>query len=393
MARTVALYHHLPPGGADRAMYELVRHTNQDFDYILFNVDLGARDTFDDAQRSPIEDVVSEVRTERARSGGGSRLGRWSVTVPSMLAAERRVAAAINADPSIEAVVAHHQRFLQAPSILSRVDVPSLYFVQEPRRRSFEYDLRHSPANPTLAAAVTAPLEAWAKRHDIRQTRSATRLLCNSDHSREYIWRAYGRNATVNRLGVDANRFALRPTCQVRDNEVVAVGSLDPTKGHDLAIAAVALLDPAIRPRMRIVHNRSDPATCEALVAQARAASVDLVLDNQVTEEELVALYQRAQAVLLTARVEPLGLTALEAMACGTPVVAVREGGYRETVIDDVNGVLTDRNPASLSAGIARILAGGFAAQDDTIRKSVTSRYSWPDATAAYRTVLEELLD
>ena len=152
-------------------MYELVRRTCHEFDYILFTADLGRRDPFHAATSAPVEEFVAETRTIPAHSGGAGRVGRWAITVPSMLAAERRIARAINDDPQIEAVVTHHQRFLQVPGIHRRVTVPSLYFVQEPRRRSFEYDLRHRADGPSLGDRVTAPLEAWARRHDIEELR------------------------------------------------------------------------------------------------------------------------------------------------------------------------------------------------------------------------------
>lgn len=393
MVPTVALYHHLPPGGAERAMYELVRETADEFRYIQFRIDLDDRDPFATSEGPPIEDLV-EVRSFPARAGGASRIGRWGITVPHMLRAERRIAAAINADTAIDAVVTHHQRFLQVPGIHRAVDRPSVYFVQEPRRRSFEYQLRHATSRKGRASnALLSPLETWAARHDVVETRAATALLCNSEHSREYVWRAYGRDATVVRLGVDAEKFALRSEALPRANEVLAVGSLDPTKGHDLAIRAVGLIDEASRPRLRIVANRADPRTRSDLVDLAASLAVDLEIEEDLDDDTLVRRYQEAAAVLLTARVEPLGLTSLEAMACGTPVVAVREGGYRETVVDGVGGHLCDRDPVALAAGMTAVLDGAFTGQDAAIRSSVVDRFSWATAAVPYRRTLQAVLD
>ena len=396
MSRTrVALYHHLPPGGADRAMYQLALHTRDDFAYTLFRVELDDRDPYHGAAVSPIEAVVEDIRTVRARSGGASRVGRWGMTVPSILSAERKIAAAIEAQ-QFEVLVAHHQRFTQSPGVMRRIDIPSVYMVQEPRRRSFEYDLRHEGADDSWKSLLRrAPLklvEQWATNWDVSTARMATTLLCNSEHSREYIWRAYGRDATVLPLGVDPNRFQL-PEIDERDNEILVVGSLDRSKAPDLAVRSVAGIDEMIRPRLRFVHNRTDSGTRRGLEALAKSLNVETVFDTDATDSSLVQRYQRALALLCTARLEPLGLTPLESMACGTPVVAVREGGFRETIRHGLDGLLVDRDARALAAAMTEILTGGFRVSRTDLRSGCFERYSWPRAAEIYRDSILSTLD
>jgi glycosyltransferase involved in cell wall biosynthesis len=78
---------------------------------------------------------------------------------------------------------------------------------------------------------------------------------------------------------------------------------------------------------------------------------------------------------------EPFGLTVLESTSCGTPVVAVAQGGYRETVIEGVNGYLTERNAASLGEGIIRIMHGDLRTTPGALHAMVTRDWSW-DAAA-----------
>jgi glycosyltransferase involved in cell wall biosynthesis len=60
-------------------------------------------------------------------------------------------------------------------------------------------------------------------------------------------------------------------------------------------------------------------------------------------------------ALLYAPRLEPFGLAPLEANACGLPVIAVAEGGVRETVVDQVNGLLVENNPVAMAEAIARL--------------------------------------
>jgi glycosyltransferase involved in cell wall biosynthesis len=53
---------------------------------------------------------------------------------------------------------------------------------------------------------------------------------------------------------------------------------------------------------------------------------------------------------------EPFGLVALEAMACGTPVIGVHEGGVRESVVEGVSGILVERGSPEIAAAVARLM-------------------------------------
>src|SRR4029077_6689029 len=98
------------------------------------------------------------------------------------------------------------------------------------------------------------------------------------------------------------------------------------------------------------------PAYVERLRGQAKECGVDFVPRRMVTDEELVATLNRASVMLYAPRLEPFGLAPLEANACGVPVVAVAEGGVRETVIDGVNGVLVEPRADAMAEGIVRLM-------------------------------------
>ena len=74
------------------------------------------------------------------------------------------------------------------------------------------------------------------------------------------------------------------------------------------------------------------------MVELARSLNVTLEVKKMVTDEQLVRLLSGAICMVYSSNLEPFGFAPLEANACGTPVIAVAEGGVRETIIHEKNG-------------------------------------------------------
>ncbi len=366
-------------------MLELILRSQSEVEHVVFCINAGAGGNTDE-RASLLREHGVEVHETTVRSTVAGRSSEWTTVVPRILAAERRIGNRIDR-LGFDAVVVHHQRYTQAPLLLRTVSTPSAYFVNEPRRQSFEYDLRPRSGASGPLRAVSGPVirgvDSAVRRLDIAATRSATNLMCNSEHVREYVWRAYGRDATVVPLGVDLERFS-PDSATPRRAEVLAVAAIERPKGLDLAVDALALIPKDRRPPLRIVHSRSDATYAMELQQRARQQNVRLVLEHRIGDEALVERYRSAVVCLLTARLEPLGLTALEAGACGTPVVAVREGGYRETVQHGITGRLTDRNPASVSEAIDGVLLRTESFDPRVIRSTVEQCRPWSRAVEAY---------
>ena len=387
----IAVFANLPPGGARRAAYELVRHTVSDHDYDYHRISLP--DPADRlAEKQEIGDLAKEVFDHPFRPAtAGPESGRRVLDIRAMAALQETIARDIDGR-GYDLVFVHHDRWTHAPALLRFLHTPSLYFVQEPRRQSFEYPMmhRHRPAaglGSRAARLVASTFDVWMRENDIRATRAATSLVANSYHSAESIYRAYGRHPAVSYLGVDDEVFRIGGS---QRHGVLAVGALDPIKGHDLAVEAVGRVAPALRPPLTVVFDRERPGVRDRLVALASAQGVDLRLRGGIDDRELVALYQSSVATICAGAVEPFGLTTIESLACGTPVVAVNEGGYREVVRDGENGFLVDRRPDRLGAAVAAVVGHPSRWAPAELRSSVLPTFSWPAAGDRIRPVLEE---
>lgn len=135
---------------------------------------------------------------------------------------------------------------------------------------------------------------------------------------------------------------------------VVGVGRLVPVKRFDRLIrAVVAARRSAPDLRLELVGTGPDRTDLEALVAELDATEF-VHFAGRVSDEELVATYQRAWAVASSSVREGWGMTLTEAAACGTPAVATRIPGHVDALAEDRSGLLAD-DDADLARHLARI--------------------------------------
>jgi len=83
---------------------------------------------------------------------------------------------------------------------------------------------------------------------------------------------------------------------------------------------------------------------------------VELEIKNLVPSNELVQLYNKAKLVLYAPYLESVGLMPLESMACGIPVITVREGGVRGSIIHNKTGILTERDENMFGEAVTKLL-------------------------------------
>jgi D-inositol-3-phosphate glycosyltransferase len=216
-----------------------------------------------------------------------------------------------------------------------------------------------------------------AARIDIerRIVRHADRVIAECPQDRVDLIRLYEadahRIATVP-CGVDleifapSSRAAARRELGLQGDEfvVLQLGRLVPRKGIDNVIRAMALLDRSIPARLLIVGGESampdEVATPE--IGRLRAVAQECGIDSRVTftghrqREQLRACYAAADVFVTTPWYEPFGITPLEAMACGTPVVGSAVGGIQYSVLDGVTGYLVPpHDPVALAERLTHL--------------------------------------
>lgn len=235
-------------------------------------------------------------------------------------------------------------------------------------------------------------------RHEAEIVRCSDLILASTGDESRQLAALYGADPDRIELvppGVDHSVFSPGSRAAARhalgitaDKVLLFAGRIQPLKGLDLAVRALAELDdPSVM--LLVVGGPSGPDGPDEL-ARVRALVEDLAVGPQVRflrprpHAELAQCYRAADLCVVPSRSESFGLVALEAAACGVPVVAAAVGGLRSLVMDGRTGVLVDeRDPVAWAAPISALLADPARARLMGADAEIRSRdFSW-DMTAA----------
>jgi glycosyltransferase involved in cell wall biosynthesis len=186
---------------------------------------------------------------------------------------------------------------------------------------------------------------AGLARWDAATAGRVDRFLANSQYVAGRIQRYYNRCSTVVYPPVDTTFYTPDAEPGARDAGYLVVSALVPYKRVDVAIEACTRAGA----RLTVVGRGPELSKLQELGGK----SVEFA--GWLPDEEVRRLYRQSRAVLLPG-VEDFGMVPVEAQACGTPVVALAQGGAAETILDGVSGVLvTDRSADAFADGLRRV--------------------------------------
>ena len=233
---------------------------------------------------------------------------------------------------------------------------------------------------------------------------SADRVMAFTEEERGHLERLYGvhpERVSVAPGGVDLDRFRpgdkaqarLRTGLEPSAKTILYVGRLEPFKGPDVLVRALAAIPDATL--VAVGGGLVDEgAWWLRRVAEEAGVSSRVVWREAMPQEQLPDYYVAADLLAVPSRHETFGHVALEAMASGTPVAAANAGGLREVVADGVTGrLVAGRDPGAYAACIAELLRDDAArARMGAAAPEWARRFGWERASADLRAAYAQTL-
>ncbi|MFW7381200.1 MAG: glycosyltransferase [Oligoflexus sp.] len=245
-----------------------------------------------------------------------------------------------------------------AKGIVTAPDSFHLCYIHSPMRYIWDQrehylgSLRRIPIIREMVSCISSFLRIW----DTASSTRVDRFIANSTFVAKRVRKYYGRDAGVIHPPVDVEPFQIAQAAPFAENEpyFLAAGAFVSYKRFDLAIEACRLA------KKKLVIAGSGPE----LQALQKMAKGRVIFDVRPSKERWTSLFQHAEALLFPG-VEDFGITAIEAMAAGTPVIAFQAGGALDFIQPNKTGLFfTEALPESLAACLETFEKSHFSTVD-----------------------------
>jgi len=278
----------------------------------------------------------------------------------------RRVAKKIN-NGNYDVTFINH--YIYSPLILPCIKIPKVYYLYEPPRIYYEPPFSKKDEVIKIITFYNKYLDKFCVKY-------ADLILSSSDYSGKYAKKVYGKTSITNYLGVDLDKYKKIKNVK-KENLTISVGVLQPHKGHEFSIRSIGLIPKEKRPKLIIIAALGSKNEKKKLYKLAKKLDVNLEIKGYVPDEEFVKLHNKAKLVVIPFIREP----SIEpvALACETPIVAVREGGARETIIHNKTGILTNRDEKEFAKAIEYLLDNPEIAENmgKKGREWIKNNFTW----------------
>lgn len=250
-----------------------------------------------------------------------------------------------------------------------------VWFCHEPSAFIHIKKWRNAIANPLkrFIANLIAPAMSII---DKKLTTFADEIFVNSIYSQNIAEEVYKRKGVVIYPGVDTKAYT--PVLfEEKESYVLSVGRLSKFKNFDILILAFSKIKNK-EFLLYIIGNGEEKNNLQNLAKKLRIEN-RVRFFSDISDREIVDLYAKAKVFVLCSKNEPFGLVPIEAMACGTAVIADNSGGPMETVKNKETGELIDCTVENLHTVLEKLLSNDELLRKYSIqaRKNVEMNFNW----------------
>lgn len=214
---------------------------------------------------------------------------------------------------------------------------PNIAYIHSPQREIWDsYKIVRQNNVPEFGRLVFDLWVLYNRYLSKKYAKNANKILCNSENTKKRIKRYYNKDATVVNPPICTNKFHYNKN----GNYWLSVNRLFNNKRIDMQIEAFRKMP---NEKLIIVGSYEKAAHFKVYakhISEIKSDNVEIL--HWVSFDELIELYANCKGFITTARDEDFGMTAVEAMAAGKPVIAPNEGGYKEIIINGKTGKLID---------------------------------------------------
>lgn len=363
----IAIFHELHSGGARRSVNEFSKRLKRKHKVDLYIVD----EKVNNSEKHFFSSVNFYKFTSKKWTGHDwkVRLYKDTLELYNLYKLHKKIAKEIN-EKDYDLIFLDPSKYTQAPFILRFLKKKKIYYCQEPLRLVYEEVLKVNENLPKHKYYYERLNRYIRKKIDLKNIAYSDKLIANSNYSRKNILKCYGLNSTVSYMGVDEKVF--RPEKVKKDIDVLFIGSYDPVSGYGLFVNTQKYLKKDLNIKI--------------LAAEKQWITDDKMLRN---------LYRRSKIILALADNEPFGLIPIEAMSCGSPVVAINEGGYKETVIDGKTGYLVEKDPKKLAEKLNSLVSSPkkITKMGEAGREQILNNWTWDKQTEKLENLFKKFLE
>lgn len=219
--------------------------------------------------------------------------------------------------------------------LLVPTDTLHISYIHTPPRYLYGYETSINWQKYWPVRLYAKIVNGYLRQYDFLAAQRPDILVANSENTRKRIKKFYQRDAIVIYPPVELPQVILSEELVSKDYFLV-VSRIVGGKGLKMAVQACAELNLPLK----IVGQSAGWSREYSELKKIAKPNIEFM--GAVSDSELVKLYSGAKAFLALARDEDFGITPVEAMLCGTPVIAYRGGGYLETVVDGKTGIFFD---------------------------------------------------